>query len=185
MSSMTIERIGLIAYLAKQSPAVGRTALMKYCYFLQAIRNVPLGYNFSLYSYGPFDANVLSDLGDAEALGLVTETVVSYPVGYGYQISSTASDAQLRQYGDQLLRKHSGDADWVIAEFRNLSAADLELESTLVYTDREAYRSDEKVSIAELARRVHDVKPHFSKEQIVRHAESLRAKGLLKATRNH
>jgi sensor histidine kinase YesM len=74
-------------------------------------------------------------------------------------------------------------ADWVIAEFGHLTAADLELESTLVYTDREAHRSEEEVSIAELARRVRDVKPHFTNEQVVRHAESLRSKGLLKATR--
>jgi hypothetical protein len=76
MSSASNERIGLIAYLAKRSP-IGRTALMKYCYFLQALRGVPLGYNFSLYSYGPFDAAVLSDLGDAEALGLAPRYQVS------------------------------------------------------------------------------------------------------------
>ncbi len=184
MSSVWNERIGLIAYLAERSPTgwVGRTALMKYCYFLQALRRVPLRYNFSLYSYGPFDAAVLSDLGIAEALGLVKEDVVAYQVGYGYQIRTAVSDKELRQFGGQLLHEHDKDADWVIGEFGNLNAADLELESTIVYTDREAYRSDEKLSIAELSRRVRDVKPHFTKEKVVFHAESLRNKHLLQAT---
>ena len=181
------ERIGLIAYLAEHSPSawIGRTALMKYCYFLQALRGVPLGYDFSLYSYGPFDAAVLSDLGDAETLGLVKEDVVRYPVGYGYRIKSAVSGEELRQFGGRLLQKHKQDADWVIAEFGHLNAAELELESTIVYTDREAYRSDEKnLSISQLAGRVRDVKPHFSVEQIVHHAESLKSKGLLKATQS-
>jgi len=186
MSSVWNERIGLIAYLAERSPTgwMGRTALMKYCYFLQALRRVPLGYSFSLYSYGPFDAAVLSDLGIAEALGLVREDVVAYQVGYGYQIRAAVSDKELRQFGGELLLKHQRDADWVIGEFGNLNAADLELESTIVYTDREAYRSNESLSIAELARRVSDVKPHFTKEQVIGHAESLRSKHLLQATRN-
>src|SRR3989338_2835044 len=97
--SLWNERTGLIAYLAEKSPAqrIGRTALMKYCYFLQGLRGAPLGYYFSLYSYGPFDSAVLSDLGEAEALGAVTEASVLYPGGYGYQISSAVSSEQVEQ----------------------------------------------------------------------------------------
>ncbi len=85
---MTIDanRIALIAQLAEITPNLGRTALMKYCYFLQTIRKVPLGYSFSLYSYGPFDSDVLSDLGSAEALGGVKTRVEYHPGGYGYRI---------------------------------------------------------------------------------------------------
>jgi len=39
-------------------------------YLLQALRKVS-GISLSLYSYGPFDSDVLSDLGTAEDLGAV------------------------------------------------------------------------------------------------------------------
>src|SRR5437867_1104734 len=81
-------RLALIAELASRTPgALGRTALMKFCYFLQEVRRVPLGYRFSLYIYGPFDSNVLSDLGTAESLKAVVSNIVYYSGGYGYEIS--------------------------------------------------------------------------------------------------
>ena len=53
MTDLIYARTTLIAYLAEHTPAkwIGRTALMKFCYFLQVVKEVPLGYNFSLYSY--------------------------------------------------------------------------------------------------------------------------------------
>jgi hypothetical protein len=35
---------------------------MKCLYFLQTVRRVPLRYHFGLYTYGPFDSDVLIDL---------------------------------------------------------------------------------------------------------------------------
>ena len=71
-------RLSLIPVLAENHPAhhIGRTALMKYMYFLQTLRAVPLGYNFSMYSYGPFDSDVLADLSTAEAMNLVSSSQV-------------------------------------------------------------------------------------------------------------
>ena len=177
------ERTGLIAYLAGKSPAqwIGRTALMKYCYFLQELHGVPLGYYFSLYSYGPFDSAVLSDLGEAEALGVVKEISVLYPGGYGYQISSTVSGQEAEQLGGKLLEKYQADVDWVIQEFGNLSAADLELQSTIVYVDREAVQSSEKIPLHELVRKVRDVKPRFPEDYVRRHVLSLKDKKFLAA----
>ena len=46
-----------------QDRKLGRTQLMKLCYFLQEIEHVPVKYDFRLFNYGPFDSEVLSDLG--------------------------------------------------------------------------------------------------------------------------
>ena len=60
MTDLHDNRIGTIARLAEKAPPnFGRTALMKFCYFLQSLRGVPLSYRFTLYSYGPFDSDVL------------------------------------------------------------------------------------------------------------------------------
>src|SRR5450432_1407815 len=92
------DRLAMITELVSRAPAgyVGRTALMKFCYLLQTVRQVPLGYRFTLYSYGPFDSEVLSDLGTAEAMHAVKSNVVSYPGGYGYRIQkSERADATI------------------------------------------------------------------------------------------
>ena len=44
------------------SPQFGKTAFMKMAYLLQELYEVPLGYRFSLYTYGPYSAEVLADL---------------------------------------------------------------------------------------------------------------------------
>ena len=182
MSSL-IERVGVLGYLAQNAPArwVGRTALMKFCYFLQELRGARLGYSFTLYSYGPFDSAVLSDLGEGEALGVLREEVISYPSGYGYQISCAVAPENLSELGGELLQNYQDEIDWIIREFGNYSAADLELASTLVYADREALSAEEEISIAELSRRVHEVKPRFSNDQILHQAESLERRNLLSA----
>ena len=40
----------------------GRTALMKFVYFLKELKGVPFDYRFTLHTYGPFDSRVLDDL---------------------------------------------------------------------------------------------------------------------------
>ena len=73
-------RLGVFAELAKSAKnAFGRTALMKLCYFLQEVKGVPLRYEFSLYSYGPFDSDVLADLQTAVELQILDSTVEHYP----------------------------------------------------------------------------------------------------------
>lgn len=177
----TDARTALIAYLAEHSPGkwIGRTALMKYCYFLQVLRDVPLGYNFSLYSYGPFDSTVLSDLGDAEALGTIEETPLL--TGYGYEIKSAVSDDDLNELAGSFLEEHKTDIDWVIQQFGTQSASDLELDSTIIYIDREASEAGQHMSEDHLVQQVRDVKPHFIESKIRRHVQALQGKQLLLA----
>jgi len=172
-------RIAVITQLAEKSGHLGRTALMKYCYFLQTLKRVPLGYAFSLYSYGPFDSNVLSDLDTAEALGAVKTHPVYYAGGYGYQIEAGQKAETAKRWGSEFLDTYGDRIDWVLAQFGSLNAAQLELASTIVYSDREAAKRFEKLSVEELARRVNDVKPHFSLSQIVNLTTDLRGRKLL------
>ena len=172
-------RIAVITQLAEKTGYLGRTALMKYCYFLQTLKRVPLGYSFSLYSYGPFDSEVLSDLDTAEALGAVKTHVVLYPGGYGYRIEAGDRADTAKRWGSEFLEMYGDRIDWVLAQFGSLNSAQLELASTIVYSDREAAKRLEKLSIEELARRVNDVKPHFSISQIVSLATDLRGRRLL------
>ena len=178
-------RLATITDLCSQAPdgSLGRTALMKLCFFLQTLQGVPLGYHFTLYSYGPFDSNVLSDLGTAESLGALRSTVAYYPGGYGYNIQKAERGDSIMATGASFLGKHRTALDWVIAEFGSLGSANLELQSTIIFADREAAGNAEILTLPELARRVREVKPHFEETFILENATRLYEKGLLKSAK--
>jgi len=155
---------------------------MKYMYFLQTIRGVPLGYRFSLYSYGPFDSDVLADLSSAEALNVVNVTPVEFAGGYGYRIQPGARATSAKKNAGGFLTEHKGDIDWLFSIFGGLNSSQLELASTIVYVDNELAERREQQSVAEVSARVHEIKPHFTRTQIRKLTEELINKEVLSST---
>jgi uncharacterized protein YwgA len=176
LTSLKANRLAVIALLAEKAPFknLGRTAVMKCMYFLQTVRGVPLGYHFTLYSYGPFDSEVLADLEYAESLDVVKTQVVPYPSGHGYQIEPGPSIESVKQAAAEFLRTHGTDIDWVTERFGRRNAEDMELDSTIVFIDREALRTAETLTAEDLTSRVGKVKPRFTKERIFSHVSSLK-----------
>ncbi len=178
------DRIALISFLAGKSASgyIGRTALMKYLYFLQILRNVPLAYRFTLYSYGPFDSEVLADLAGAEALDAVTSELELYSGGYGYKIKPGTKAKGVEKKAAKFLKQHDKDVTWVVEHFGQYkSSAELELLGTIIYVDREAHGQRKKPKLSELARNVHEIKPHFSEKKILDLARKLAKEDLLKS----
>ncbi len=90
---------------------------MKYMYFLQTVRGVSLDYNFSMYSYGPFDSDVLADLSSAETLNIVEVSPVEFSGGYGYRIMAGSKSNSAKQNASQFLKGLKKDLDWLFAVF--------------------------------------------------------------------
>jgi uncharacterized protein YwgA len=175
-------RLAVLTRLVKKAPGtdLGRTAMMKLAYFLTTLRNVPLGYRFTLYSYGPFDSAVLQDVDVASNLGALKSFHRFYPSGSGYSIQPGPSSEEIETLADEFLASHNEDIQWVMEEFGRMTANDLELFSTVVYVDRE---SNADINEEELAKRVRDVKPHFTSERILSSIRVLESKGLLVSCR--
>lgn len=178
-------RLAVVAHLVANAPGnpLGRTALMKLCYFLQTLRNVPLRYRFSMYSYGPFAADVLSDLGTAVNLQGVVSRIEYNNIGYGYRLQPGDCAAQLERDGAEFLEEHRAHLDWVLNEFGTHCSSDLEIESTIVFVDREAARKAERPALSEIASRVGAIKPQFTEAYILGKAQDLEIKGLLTSAR--
>lgn len=179
MTEELARRIAVMVALVERAPGqqLGRTALMKLVYFLSVLRNVNLGYHFSLYSYGPFDSEVLQDLDYAKSLQAITSRVVGYGSGYGYEIQPGPDAPAVKALASKFVHRHAADIEWVMRAFGKMGAADLELASTIVYADRE---SDDN-SIMSLAQRVRDVKPHFSLPKIRETIRKLSESGLIES----
>src|SRR6266849_2033738 len=176
-----LDRIGLMAALVERAPAqtLGRTAVMKLAYFLQVLKKVPLGYNFRLHTYGPFDSDVLDDLAYAGVFGAVKERVVTQSAGYRYDIRLGKRWAEVQDKSKAWLDQHREAIDWVIEEFGGCTAADLELVSTIVFADRENLKDGTEVSLEELAKQVHAIKPHFTEDYVLRECRKAMEKGFL------
>jgi hypothetical protein len=177
-------RLGVLTELVGRAPCpLGRTAVMKLAYFLQVVKRVPLGYNFRMYTYGPFESDVLNDLGQAETLHAVQSRLHSQG-GYGYEFSAGTGREAIRAKAGPELAKYDEAIEWALAEFGAKSAADLELLSTIIYADRDACRQHDVLPFLELRRQVKSIKPRFSDEYIMRNIESLAEKGMLSASKS-
>lgn len=175
-------KLAIMTDLVKRAPStLGRTGLMKCLFFLKTLKNVPLPYTFRLYTYGPFDSHVLEDLQYAESLGAIKSTLVAYPGGYGYQLQAGPEADKVEERASDFVNKHRESITWVLQEFGKRTAIDLEMASTLIYIDRTFADKGAKVQMSELAKSVHDVKPHLAPDVIEREARRLKESGLLRA----
>ena len=185
MSDNLNARLATIVALVEKHPPLGRTAVMKLCYFLQTLRNVPLGYRFTLYSYGPFDVSVLSDISSAETFGGIVSKTVLYPGGYGYEISPASKSRAVKAMASNFIKKYGPDINWAIEQFGELGSADLELLSTIVYVDRESAEAKARQSADSLAERVQEIKPHFKKSYVQSKVTYLEEEHLLRSLKGN
>lgn len=177
-----LHSVGIISELVKIAPKrLGRTALMKCLFFLKTLKKVPLPYSFRLYTYGPFDSDVLDDLRYAESLGAIESTVIPYPGGYGYEFRRGQKAEEIDELTSDYVSRYRDSIDWVIGEFGDRTASNLEMASTLVYVDREFSEKGTKVSIAELAEKVHNIKHHLTTDSIEKEARNLKESDFLHA----
>ena len=175
-------RIGVLAGLvARSRTKLGRTALMKLAYLLQTVKETPLGYDFRLYTYGPFDEDVLNDIGQAESMQAIVSTMILFQGGYGYEFSPGPTANQVRGWIDDKSGTFQNQMDWVIDNFGSRNAADLELLSTIVYADRDFLGRTSLVYLDELVRMVREIKPRFSVEYVKENIHLLNRMGLLQA----
>jgi hypothetical protein len=152
---------------------------MKLCFFLQESKGVPLGYQFSIYSYGPFDSDVLADLTTAEHMKILKSNIVYYPSGVGYEYGP-GSDLSIKDLEANFLATHRASIAWALDNFGNRTAGDLELLSTTLFVAKFNNPRD----VAELSDKVASIKPHFSQDQIQRAFQELVTLNVLRANPN-
>lgn len=176
-----VARAAILARMVGASPGqkLGRTAVTKLMYFLQELKGIELGYDFRLYTYGPFDSEVLADLRYATSCGLLQEKTVLYPRGYGYEITvgSGTGDTTSADSLDPATVQAVTD---IVLTFASLSAAELELKSTILYVDRELERQGAS-TLQAIADRVREVKPHFAASDILDRVRGFSSQGWLRS----
>lgn len=171
-------RQSVIAAIVRRRQGLGRTAVMKLAYFLQTLRGVPLGYSFRIYTYGPYDGQVLDDLQAVETIGAVLSQYYEYQYGTGYRIFAAHRVDELAQAADN---EYGQALDEVVREFGDRGAVDLEMASTIVFVDRQTATGGQRQTAADLAKAVHEIKPHLDVQRIIDEVGTLKAKAWLQA----
>ena len=78
--------IKLVEEAEKKESRVGHTFIQKLIYLLQELFEIPLGYTFYIYYYGPYSDEVWGDLTAMQDTGFLT--ITADPSGYGYRIKT-------------------------------------------------------------------------------------------------
>ena len=155
---------------------------MKLAYLLQTVKGVPLGCNVCIYIYGLFDWDVLNDIGQAESMRAIVSTMIPFDGGggYGYEFASGSAADQVQSLAAERVDPYRRQIEWMLDKFGGLMAADLELLSTIVYAAQGSMSRTPPIPFEELARQVQDIKPRFSKENIMHSIDQLDEMGLLR-----
>ncbi len=176
-------KLATIIRLVERSPqgTLGRTAIVKLLYLLQEVRGVPLGYDFRLYTHGPFDSDVVNDLETAQSFRALHVRTVHYPSGYGYDVRAGSKAAAVKDCVADWLTSRQSDLAWAVENFAARSASELEIMSTIVYVGRELARGAKPYRLVDLAQRVREVKPWFAEEYVLEKCAMAREMDLLRS----
>ena len=148
----------------------GETHLQKCLFFLQTMRNVPTGYEFQLYRYGPFSFDLRDELVHLQGDGLI---LLSPRDPYGPTLMPSESSKRLRQMLSKTLSKYSDALSFIAEQFGSMTAAELEKLATAYYF----HLHDEDRTDVEIAEKVNEIKPHISLSAAKRATGEIRAIG--------
>ena len=174
------KQLAVIAFLAKHigEQRLGRTSLMKLLYFIEEFAGVQLGYSFTIYSYGPFDSEVLADLGQAERAQIVSTTLETFSGGYRYKIAPGPNVDQAINEEEYFINENDKKLFTVLNDFGGQTPSDLELQSTIHFAFKESQPTCVP-SKTDLANTVHRIKPKFEISYILSSIERLESLGAI------
>lgn len=165
------KRTALISEIAvaESENHLGKTAMMKLLFILQRVYRVPLDYNFSIYTYGPYCADVMADIDVAAAEDAISVSKECYqPNIIGYNITPAEKATDYIKKEQAFLKQYQAEIDEVVKNFGDKNAKDLELYSTVVYIYSTFCENGWPLDVEEICNNVHVIKPHFPKEAIKR-----------------
>ena len=162
--------------LEDRSPQFGKTVFMKLAYLLQELYEVPLGYRFSLYTYGPYSPEVLADLEYADLRGQVKVEYVGEQGGFhiapNEKVSASGDqEGPISNYVDRLTK--------LVENFGAFNARDLELRTTSIFLWKRI-RPTKEEDVILLVEAVKHLKPHFDKKKIRLAVDGLLESGVIR-----
>jgi hypothetical protein len=167
-----------IASAAKKLSGLSKTGMMKAMYLLQQVYKVPLDYEFSIYTYGPYDVEVLTYTDIAERDGLVRIDQYDLAEGsVGYKIYAKTSKS-----AESFPKEYTDAIDKIAKNFHGYTARKWELTATIVYVYNAYIMNGTSIGKSTLCNRVYELKPHFDEADISAEYDKLERIGFLEGS---
>lgn len=163
------DRVAVILKLSDAQPKMGKTAIMKCMYFLQNLKNVPLDYEFEIYTYGPYASPIMDEIEYARQenlLNVKSDIASSGQARYSIDCSETG---RREIAGNQFVKMHEAEIAEVATKFGSKTARELELLSTIHFVGTH-YRDKNKEEICKV---VIGIKPRFNPQEISQGYDSM------------
>jgi len=174
------KRMSLISEIVNQKPSLGKTAMMKFIFILQQVYKVPIGYDYEIYTYGPYSSNVMEDIQLATDFDAISMKTVVFPTGHsGYALKPTDNTDDIIKKEQDYINLYSASISNVISIFGNKTAKELELSSTIIYVYSNYSNNKWDNSITEISKSVKEIKPHFDIDLIKEEYRNLDTLGIL------
>ena len=141
-----------------KSPQFGKTVFMKLAYLLQELYEVPLGYRFSLYTYGPYSAEVLADLEYARQRMQVEVEYLGEPQG-GFRITPSEKAGESNEQKEPI-HSYNQKLNELVEQFGSFNAREFELRTTSIFLWKRI-RPRQPEDVSTLIETVRHIKPHF------------------------
>lgn len=175
------KRMSLISKIVSERPSLGKTAMMKFIFILQQVYKVPLGYDYEIYTYGPYSSDVMEDIQLAADFNAISMNTVAYPTGHsGYELKTTNKTSKIIEQEQEFIDLYSDPILKVISLFGDKTAKELELSSTIIYIYSNYTHNKFDNSINEVTKCVKKIKPHFEIDLIKDEYKNLNKLGILK-----
>ena len=158
-----LEKAAVILELAdalkNASDWCGATHLQKTAYFLQALTDVEVGYDFILYKHGPFSFELRDEITEMVTYDLMD--VELNPAPYGPNLVPSKLGRKLQREKSDSTQKHETAVGFVAKNLGNKGVVQLERLGTALFV----MLDNENVSVPKLVEKIHNLKPHISKSQ--------------------
>lgn len=167
-----------ILHILNQKPELGKTAVMKIIYFLQQVTQMELGYDFDIYTYGPYSSTVTNHIDTLISNGFISSMMYDYNDYVGYKLSiSESGRLEMNELSDQ----DQKNIKKILKFTEGKSAKDLELYSTIIFISV-IYLKNKMLHCKEndIINKVHEIKPHFNKETIAKSYNELLERDYIK-----
>ena len=174
-------RLALIAYIVKKHKSMfpnvqlGKTSIQKLIYLFKEHFDVPLGYRFRFYNYGPFSNSISQDIETLDSFEVINLDTRA-DVGYDLSINKDSAFSKLEQKADLFIKNNKDNLDEVIQCFGKSNAKTLELYATIVWVDRELARNqfDKNTIEQDIEKNVKKLKPKYSDDEIFKGIDFLK-----------
>jgi len=146
-----------------KKPKMGKTAVMKVIYMLQQVKGIKMGYNFSIYTYGPYSSDVKEDVDDLISKGLINVSFYQCNNYVGYELSISNKG---KSFIKSLSKNEEEAATDILKFVKGKTAKDLELYSTIIYVDFLFTKNSWNYDHTSIMQKVHDIKQWFTEDKI-------------------